>query len=140
MHQARRWRAIVDGLILIAIIGGGCGSHSSTSANYQFDIRKISIETEPPGATVFQVGTMDGTRTLLGTTPIKEQSVAVTTGAKFKHVSPGEMQRIISQVEMVRVTIEKPGYQTYQGNLATQHGQVKSHSIKLEPTAATAQR
>ena len=78
-------------------------------------------------------------------TQVKEQIVrfglvAVTTGAKFKSVSPGEMQRIISQVEMVHVRIEKAGYQTYEGNLATDRAKVKAHSIKLEPTTATAGR
>jgi len=36
------------------------------------------------------------------------------------------------------VRIEKPGYQPYEGNLSTENGKVKAHSIKLEPTTATA--
>jgi len=117
----------------------GCSNNTNTRMNYKFDIRKVTIETDPPGAVVTQVGAMDGARTVLGTTPVRDQSVAVTTGATFKSVSPGQMQQIISQVEMVHVRIEKAGYQPYEGNLSTERGKVKAHSIKLEPaTSATA--
>ena len=106
--------------------------------NYDFSVRKVTIESESAGATVYQISAVDSTKTLLGTTPIREQSVAVTTSARFKRVSPGDVQRIISQIEMVHVRIEKPGYQPYEGNLSTENGKVKAHSIKLEPTTATA--
>jgi hypothetical protein len=137
--NGRMMCAAMGSVLALATIAG-CSSNQRMRMNYKFDIRKVTIETEPAGAVVTQVGAMDGARTVLGTTPIREQSVAVTTGAKFKGISPGEAQRIISQLEMVHVRIEKPGYQPYEGNLATERGKVKAHSIKLEPTSATAAR
>jgi hypothetical protein len=138
MNGRMMYAVMGSALALVAI--AGCSSDQRTRMNYKFDIRKVTIETDPPGAVVTQIGVMDGARTVLGTTPVRDQSVAVTTGATFKGVSPGQMQQIISQVEMVHVRIEKPGYQPYEGNLATERGKVKAHSIKLEPTTATAAR
>jgi hypothetical protein len=129
--NGRMMGAVMGSVLALATLTG-CSNNTNTRMNYKFDIRKVTIETEPAGAVVTQVGAMDGARTVLGTTPVRDQSVAVTTGAKFKSVSPGQMQQIISQVEMVHVRIEKPGYQPYEGNLSTEKGKVKAHSIKLE--------
>jgi hypothetical protein len=132
MHRAWTWAGIV-----LLSVATGCASSHQPKKRFQVEARKISLETEPAGATVYQISAIDGSRTLLGTTPIKEQTVAVTTGATFKNISPAEMQSIVSQVEMVHVSIEKPGYQTYHGNLPTQRGKTSSQTIKLEPTTQT---
>ena len=121
-------------LLLLVVFSSGCAS-GRQKLKYDVEVRKISLDTDPAGAKVYQVGSMDGARTFLGTTPIKDQSVVVTTGARFKNISPAQMQGVVSRLEMVQVVVEKPGYQTYQGNLSTQLNKVPSHSIKLEPTA-----
>jgi hypothetical protein len=136
--RASTFRAFgVSGVALVLFVASGCATQRE-KLSYQVEVRKISVDTTPPGATVYQIGSMDGARTMLGTTPIKDQSVVVTAGAKFKHISPGQMQSIVSQLEMVQVVIEKPGFQTYRGNLATQQGgKVAEHTIKLEAAPTT---
>ena len=121
--------------VLLLVVFSGC-ANKQQKLKYDIEMRKISLDTQPSGAKVYQIGAMDGSRTFLGTTPIKEQTVAVTTGAHFKRISPAQMQSIASSVEMVRVAVEKTGYETYQGNLSTQRGgKVADHTITLEPTA-----
>src|SRR5687768_10613535 len=79
--------------VLLLVVSSGC-ANKQQKVNYDIEMRKISLDTQPSGAKVYQLGTMDGSRTFLGTTPIKEQTVAVTTGASFKRISPAQMQDI----------------------------------------------
>jgi hypothetical protein len=142
MHRAwvARGCAVSSVGVLLLLVSSGCASHQQ-KLKYDVEMRKISVDTQPTGAKVYQIGSMDGSRTFLGTTPIKAQSVVVTTGASFKRISPAQMQNIVSHVEMVQIVVEKPGYQTYQGNLSTKReGKVADHTIKLEPAAQATAR
>ena len=141
MNRAWVARGCAVSVVAVVLVGvsSGC-ANKQQKVNYDIEMRKISLDTQPTGAKVYQIGTMDGSRTFLGTTPIKEQTVAVTTGASFKRISPAQMQDIAAHVEMVQVIVEKPGYQTYQGNLATKPNAVADHTITLEPTVTSTAR
>jgi len=112
-------------LLLTLIALTGC-----QSSPYTFEARKISIDTNPPGARVYQLNSAFRNETFLGTTPIKDQPVSILVGVKGK-VTPTNMDWYTSQKTMLNVRIEKPGYQTYEGNLATDMEKTLKHEIPL---------
>ena len=57
---------------------GGCNS----GIKYRLGGRVISIETEPPGAAVYQLGPLSRKDIFLGTTPILDQPVSFLESAK----------------------------------------------------------
>lgn len=115
--------------LLCVTVVGLTGCHSGVS--YNISTRKISIVTEPAMAKVYKVNPLTNNRTFLGTTPLLNQSVLVIVRAKGR-ATPECIDSIASQIDMVRVIIEKEGYRPYEGNLATREGEVTTHTIELE--------
>ena len=113
-------------LLLLLIVLTGC-----QSSPYTFEARKIPIHTKPLGAKVYQLNSAFRNETFLGTTPINDQPVSVLVGVKGK-VTPNKMDWFVSQKSMLNVRIEKPGYQTFEGNLATDLEKTISHDIPLQ--------
>jgi len=105
------------------------GCHSGPE--YRFARRKISIDTEPAGARVYQIGPLTGQSLFLGTTPLRQQSVAVLT--YVNKTSQRGVEKITSQMEMARVRIEKEGFKDYESNLWTSEKETVKHLINLEP-------
>jgi len=121
----RRMMLIVG--LAATVIVAGCQS----GPNYRIGARKVSVETVPSGAKVTQFGPMTHQPILLGTTPLSDQPVSVLIGAKGK-MSGRALERLITQVGVVAVKIEKDGYVTWEGNLATDEKETKTHQIALE--------
>jgi murein DD-endopeptidase MepM/ murein hydrolase activator NlpD len=68
-------------MLLIGLIGlTGC----STGPRYSFEIRKVSINTTPPGAKVYQLNSAYRNDTFLGTTPITDQPVSILINVEGK--------------------------------------------------------
>lgn len=114
-------------LLVVAIAGGGC----SFGPRFSFENRRVTIETVPAGARVYQVNSIDKNEIFLGTTPIREQPVRVLTEVRGK-LSSTAVDWMTSQIQMLNVRVEKTGYVSYEGNLATDPGKTISHKLSLD--------
>lgn len=95
--------------------------------------RRVTIITEPQGASVTQIHPLGQPSTSLGKTPLNERSVSVVTNIKsMKKMPYYEAQKLLTHVGNVVVKIEKPGYQTFHGTLKTESGHTTVHNITLE--------
>ena len=106
---------------------GGCNS----GIKYSLGGRVISIETEPPGASVYQLGPLSRKDIFLGTTPILDQPVSVLESAKGS-TSPQGVETLMTRMGVVRVRIEKDGYKQITTNLSTSKKETVTHKITLE--------
>ena len=61
--------AAIPALLTVLIVLSGC----SMGPKYSFEIRKVSIETQPSGAKVYQINSAYRNEIFLGNTPIREQ-------------------------------------------------------------------
>ncbi|MBW8016475.1 MAG: hypothetical protein FVQ82_09830 [Planctomycetes bacterium] len=114
-------------LLILLITISGC----YTGPKYSFEIRKVTIETQPAGARVYQLNSAYRNETFLGTTPIREQPVSILTYVKGK-LSSTVVDWMSSQIQMLNIRIEKSGYESYEGNLATDPEKTTTHSITLD--------
>ena len=114
-------------IALAAILATGCNSQ----LNYSQEMRKITIESAPPGALVYQMHPVTDEKIFLGTTPLEKQTVLVPTGVTSlgRNTSRYAAQ---SQIGMVRVVIEKDGYVPFVSNLATDREDILRHDVVLE--------
>ena len=119
-------------LLIACALTAGCQSHRGERIKFDLQMRQITIETTPAGASVYVVNGVDGSSSLLGTSPCREQTVPVMTSLRFSGVSPARMQELLLLPNMVPVVIKKDGYQDYVGKLSTQDGKTTVHSIELE--------
>lgn len=115
-------------LLAVAITAGGC----SFGPRFSFENRRVTIETIPSGAKVYQVNSIDKNEIFLGTTPIREQPVRVLTEVKGK-LSSTAVDWMTSQIQMLNIRIEKTGYVSYEGNLATDPVKTTVHKLSLDP-------
>jgi hypothetical protein len=117
--------------ICVCVIGlafaAGCGSQ----LRYGQEMRKITIDSEPEGALVYQVNPVGNERIFLGTTPLKEQTVLVPVRLESLGRATSEYAAK-SQLQMVQVVIEKDGYKTFVSNLATVKDETMKHPVTLE--------
>jgi len=113
----------VLGLVFIT----GCESH----LKYGENLRKITINSDPEGALVYQINPVTGERIFLGTTPLKEQTVLVPVHLLSLDRATSEYAAR-SRLEMVQVAIEKEGYKPYASNLATSKEETVKHTVTLE--------
>ncbi|HSV26523.1 MAG TPA: hypothetical protein VLH60_01410, partial [Sedimentisphaerales bacterium] len=68
--------ACVCACLMALFMATGCGSE----LRYTRQIRRITIETEPEGALIYQINPVTEERIFLGTTPLREQTVFVPVG------------------------------------------------------------
>ena len=61
----------------------------------------------------------------------------VVNSFEFNKVSPGEIQEMGSMLGMAKIEIVLPGYETYQGRLATDAKKTTVHRIVLKPKPTT---
>jgi hypothetical protein len=117
-------------VLSLASFSTACASHHG---EYRFDQRHTTIETDPPGARVYQIAPVSDKFIDLGTTPIRDQPVMVLLGATNVDDPATRLPELYAQHGIVRVRIEKPGYVTYIGNLTTGEKETIPHKITLEP-------
>jgi hypothetical protein len=110
------------------LLASGCTS----SLKYSQQLRKVTITSDPEGALVYQLNpSNESERIFLGTTPLKEQTVLVPT--KVDDYGTTSSYAAKSQLEMVRVVLEKDGYKPFNSNLSTAKDETMRHDCTLEP-------
>ena len=119
--------ACVCATLMALFMVTGCESE----LRYTRQLRKVTIETEPEGALVYQINPVTDERIFLGTTPLKEQTVFVPVDIASLGPQTSEYAAR-SQLEMVQVVVEKEGYKTFMSNLATKRAETARHRIYLE--------
>jgi len=117
--------------VVLAIGCVGCQSHPQT--RWSQESRVISLDTQPPGARVWQIVAPSGSRVDLGMTPIVNQHVAVMTKYHGSFNDIGSAQNTMSSLNMVRLHIEKAGYQPYELTMSPLPNEVAHRSVTLEP-------
>lgn len=115
-------------IILLAVTVALSGCYRGP--RFFFENRKVSIDTIPSGARVYQVNSTTKSDTFIGTTPIREQPVRVLSEVRGK-VSSTVADWMTSQIQMLNVRIEKTGFENYEGNLATDPVKTIQHKIPL---------
>jgi hypothetical protein len=119
--------ATVCACVIAALLASGCTS----TLRYSQEVRKITIESDPEGAWVYQINPVnESERIFLGTTPLKEQTVLVPT--RLQDLGEKSIYAAKSQLQMVRVTIEKDGYKPFESSLATMKDETMRHDVTLE--------
>lgn len=114
----------------------GCQSHQKMRWSQQ--LRVISLDTQPQGAHVWQIVAPSGARVDLGMTPIVDQQVAVMTNYEGSFSDPASAQSMMSSINLVRLHIEKPGYQPYELTMSPLPNQVARRNVILEPATQPA--
>lgn len=121
---------VIISLCLAAVLTG-CSSNPSFKFNMHN--RRVTIVTEPAGATVRQLRPMGQPSTYLGKTPLNDQTVVVVTEiTKMKNLSLQQFDDIMRHVNNAVVRIEKDGYEPYYGTLRVKEGETIVHEIVLQ--------
>ncbi len=119
-------------LSLAVVVSFMAGCSPVHSVNLASERRFITIETIPPGATVYELNYENVPARRLGTTPMVNTPVTVVTNITRKQNMPqSKLAEINRRIGCVTVRIEKSGYQPYIGILNTERGRTVVHKIKL---------
>lgn len=119
--------------IMVTMLSVGCNSNDSKIRG-DLEQRRITITTEPLGATVTRINPLDESETMLGTTPLNEINVIVLVNVYCPKggVPASEGQRLLSNVGNIVVRIEKQGYESCQQVLRTDRDKTIEHNIVLQ--------
>ena len=119
--------------IMVTMLSVGCNSNNSKIRG-DLEQRRVTITTEPPGATVTRINPLDESQTMLGTTPLNEINVIILVNVYCPNggVPVSEGQRLLSHVGNVVVRIDKQGYESCQQVLRTDRKQTMEHNIALQ--------
>ena len=111
-----------------------CGCSSNPKFSFDIETRRVTILTDPEGATVTQINPVGAPSSKLGTSPLQDRSVMIVSKiTKAKNLSYSTTKALMEQVGNVVVRIEKDGYETYNGTLKTDPEETIVHSITLQP-------
>ncbi|MCP4256947.1 MAG: hypothetical protein GY774_05380 [Planctomycetes bacterium] len=125
----RSLRLLVTSMMVTMLSVGCCTSN----VKFTLEKRRVTITTEPPGATVTQTNTLDESQTMLGTTPLNEIDVVILSNVlSTKNVSISEIHRLISHIDNVVIRIDKQGYESCQQVLRTDRDKTIEHNIALQ--------
>lgn len=119
-------------MVAVTLFISGCSSNPKFS--FDFDTRRVTILTDPEGATITQINPVGQPSSSLGMSPLKERSVMIVSKiTKAENLSYHMAKTLIEQVDNVVVQISKDGYETYRGTLKTDPQKTVVHTIKLQP-------
>jgi hypothetical protein len=102
------------------------------------EARTFTLHTQPEGARVFQLVAPTNEPVDLGMTPLIDQPVMVMTDVNSMPGQPASAAKLASQLNMVRVRIEKEGFTTYETNIATREKESATRTVVLEPARRAA--
>jgi hypothetical protein len=126
-HQERTMKTAVWICVAAMLLVAGCAS----KLEFKQETRKITIDSDPEGALVYQINPVnENERIFLGTTPLKAQTVLVPT--RVEDLGTTSRYAADSQLEMIRVVVEKEGYKTFISNLSTAKDETLRHDLTLE--------
>lgn len=121
-------------LITVVAIFITSGCSSTPKGSFDIDTRRVTIITEPEGATVTQINPFHQPSTLLGLTPMEDRSVMIVSKiTKMKNMPYHETKNLFEQVGNVVVRIQKEGFEVYHGTLRTDPEETVVHTIELHP-------
>ena len=121
---------------IAATLLSGCSSTQKFS--FDIDTRRVTILTDPEGATITQINPVGQPSSSLGMSPLRERSVMIVSKiTKAKNLSYHRTKALMEQVNNVVVRIEKDGYETYNGTLRTDPKETVVHLIALQPQINT---
>jgi len=109
------------------------GCSEKPKANFNLRPRRVTIITEPAGATVTQLRPLGQASVKLGLTPLRDQVVTVFTDIRMQHMPFREGQQLLQHAGNLVVRIEKEGYQVYEGIHWTQPDEINEFKIELQP-------
>ncbi len=124
---------LVAALLVVCILFG-CHCNKP-KGSFKLAPRRITINTEPSGATIIQQRPLNQGYITLGKTPITDLSVSVITRIEMKNMPLTDAEELLKHSGNVVVTIEKEGYETYHGTLRTDPKETVVHNIDLQPTS-----
>ncbi len=130
-----RW--ILNLSIVIAAVMMVCtGCKSNPKVKFSLQQRHVTITTDPPGATVTQINSLDESQTSLGTTPLNDVPVIILKDIRStKNYPIAETQRLLSHVGNLVVRIDKAGYESSRHILRTDPEKTMDHNITLQPVS-----
>ncbi len=126
-------KAVCIPLVMAACLVFAVGCSDKPKGNFKLAPRRVTIVTEPAGATVTQLRPLGQPSVRLGVTPLHDQQVTVLTDIRMRHMPFGESQELLRHANSLVVRIDKDGYQAYQGAHPTQADQVNEYTIQLQP-------
>ena len=119
--------------VVFLLIGLGlAGCSGAPRGKFNLRNRRITILTEPAGASVIQLRPFCQPAMNLGKTPLKDQSVSVVYDLTVKNMSFNDYQRTMQHVGNVVVRIDKDGYEPYYGALRVEEDETVIHEITLQ--------
>src|SRR4051812_40114335 len=100
----RSYFAAMSAVALGALACLGCQS-SHENARWSLESRAITVNTQPPGAHVWQIAAPSGSRIDLGMTPIVDQHVMVMSKYHGSFTDMSSAQNTMSSLNQVRLRI-----------------------------------
>jgi hypothetical protein len=118
--------------IMVTMLSVGCNCITS-NVRFTLEQRRVTITTEPPGASVTQINPLDESQTMLGTTPLNEIYVVILGNILCtRDISISESHRLLSHVGNVVVQIDKQEYESCRQVLRTDRKKTIEHNITLQ--------
>ena len=118
-------------LAVCLVLTTGCSE--KPRANFKLQPRRVTIVTQPAGATVTQLRPLRQAPVKLGLTPLRDQVVTVFTDIQMQHMPFRDGQELLQHAGNLVMRIEKEGYEIYQGVHPTQADRINEFKIELQP-------
>jgi len=112
------------------------GCRITPDANYRLEWRKISVFSEPEGATVTQLYPFEPDSRELGKTPLHGRSVLVMTDVTFQGAPFSEAVALFKHANNAVVRIEKDGYEPARATIRTKPDDTAIRRCVLKPLSA----
>jgi hypothetical protein len=138
MMPANRKGSMRTHFAAVAVVLTLVGCQSNEKTQWSQESRMISLDTQPQGAHVWQIAMPSGSRVDLGMTPIINQHVMVMTKYHGSFDDMASAQNTMSSLNLVRLRIEKAGYQPYDVTMSPLPNQVEQRKVTLEPATQPA--
>lgn len=126
----------VKAFVMLTVCGcasGITGCRTTPKADYRLEWRKITVLSEPSGATVTQLYPFERGSRELGKTPLLSRSVLVMTDITFQGVPFSEAVAVFRYADSVIVRVEKDGYEPYRATIATKADESAARKCVLKP-------
>jgi hypothetical protein len=123
-------------MVIVSLLVGvlsGCSIFNKSKGGFDLVPRRITIQTEPEGASVIQLRPLGMSSTELGNTPINNSTVSVMTNVNYKNMPFSETQELMKHANNVVVKISKEGFEPYVTTLQT--SPFETSVLKVKPVA-----
>lgn len=111
------------------------GCQTAPKANYRLERRKITVLSEPEGATVTQLYPFERGSKELGKTPLTRW-VLVMTDVTFQRAPFSEAAELFTYADSVVLRVEKDGHEPYRTTVRTKPDDTAMRKCVLEPLSS----